>query len=92
VKRAEEYRWSSAGGHGERVSDPVLSQDCHIVKQIKDWSGYLREKEEVSDIEEIRQSTKTGRPCGDDHFIQRLEKMLGRRLGALSWGRPRKDK
>ncbi len=32
----------------------------------------------------------TGRPCGDDSFINKLEKLFGKRLSALPWGRPRK--
>jgi len=92
VKRAEDYQWSSARGHGKVGAEPVLSRDCYIVKEVKDWSKYLREKEDSSLVADIRQNTKTGRPCGDDGFILRLEKLLGRRLGALPWGRPRKAK
>ena len=43
-------------------------------------------------VAEIRQNTKTGRPCGGAGFIRRLEKLFGRRLGALPWGRPPKVK
>jgi hypothetical protein len=43
-------------------------------------------------IKEVRQSTKTGRPCGDEGFLQKLEGMLGRKLAALPRGRPRKTK
>jgi hypothetical protein len=32
----------------------------------------------------------TDRPSGNDRFLKRLEKLFGRMLGALSWGRPRK--
>lgn len=92
VKRAENYRWSSAPGHVRGTPDPVLSGDCSITKSIKNWSAYLREKEEASLIEEIRQNTKTGRPCGDDVFMRRLEKLLDRRLSALPRGRPRNAK
>jgi putative transposase len=88
VKRAEDYRWSSARDRGKVSAGSVLSQDCYLVKEIRDWSKYLREKEDSSLVADIRQNTKTGRPCGDDGFIRRLEKLLGRRLGALPWGRP----
>ena len=92
VKRAEDYPWSSAGGHGRVAAEPVLSQDCYLFKEVKDWSKYLREQEDSCLVAGIRQNTKTGRPCGDDGFILRLEKLFGRRLGALPWGRPRKPK
>ena len=45
VNRSEDYQWSSAQGHGKVAADPVLSQECHIVKEIKDWSKYLRENQ-----------------------------------------------
>ncbi len=90
VRKAEEYKWSSACCHVEKKTDPALSEDCYIIGKIKDWSAYLREKDKSSLIDEIRQNTKTGRPCGDDGFVLRLEELLCRRLGALPWGRPRR--
>jgi hypothetical protein len=32
----------------------------------------------------------TGRPCGNDKFLNKLEKLFGRRLRALPWERPSK--
>ena len=74
------------------MTGSVLSHDGYLVKEIRDWSKYLREKEDLSLVVEIRQNTKTGRPCGDHGFMRRIEKMLGRRLGALPRGRPSKTK
>jgi putative transposase len=90
VKKAEDYKWSSAPSHARGKADPILSNDCYVLKKIKDWSAYLREKEDFSLIEAIRQNTRTGRPCEDDRFAQKIEKLLGRRLAALPRGRPRK--
>lgn len=90
VERAEEYKWSSAKSRVKKKTDPVLSEGCHIVEEIKDWASYLREKVESSLVANIRQNTKTGRPCGDDGFMQRMEGLLDRRLIALPWGRPRR--
>ena len=41
-------------------------------------------------VRNIRQKTKTGRPCGDEDFIRKLEGLIGRRLRILPAGRPRK--
>jgi putative transposase len=90
VKKAEDYKWSSAPSHAKGKKDLILSNDCYVLKKIKGWSAYLREKEDVSLIDAIRQNTRTGRPCGDDRFTQKIEKLLGRRLAALPRGRPRK--
>jgi putative transposase len=91
AEEAEQYRWSSAGGHININSDEVLSHDCHLEDEIKDWGGYLREKEDKELIESIRKNSMTGRPCGDDGFIGAMEEIVGRRLKALPWGRPKKD-
>jgi putative transposase len=92
VRRAEQYRWSSARTHVKGEADSVLTNDCYLVNRIEDWTAYLREKDDAGLIEEIRQSTKTGRPCGDDKFVVKVERVLGRRLAALPRGRPRKIK
>lgn len=92
VKKAENYRWSSAYAHANRKIDKVLADNCYIVEKIKDWSAYIREEEDTVLVEDIRQNTKTGRPCGDDRFVMKMEKLLGRKLTALPKGRPRKTK
>lgn len=92
VKKADEYRWSSAGSHVYRRVAPVLSNDCHILESVSNWSAYLKEKEDKHLIDAIQRNTKTGRPCGDSRLILRLEKMLGRRLHAMPRGRPQKRK
>jgi len=33
-------------------------------------------------------STRTGRPCGEEDFVIRLEALLGRRFAPLAPGRP----
>ena len=38
----------------------------------------------------IRKNSKTGMPCGDKGFIQKIEGVLGRKLNALPKGRPRR--
>ncbi len=92
VERPHEYRWSSAKSHVYEDSNPVLTNDCYLVKEIKDWLSYLMEKEDKVLIDNIRSSTRTGRPCGDEVFIKKIENLLGRRLNALPKGRPRTGK
>lgn len=71
-------------------ADELMSKDCYLVKEIEDWSSYLREKEEAVTIEQIRKDTRTGRPCGDETFGKKIEEIVGRRLVALPHGRPKK--
>ena len=51
---------------------PILSQDSPLVKEIRDWLEYLKEEDDKVMVNEVRSSTRTGRPCGDDSFISRV--------------------
>jgi len=70
--------------------DPVLSDGCYMLESVEDWSAYLEQKEDSRLLEVIRQNTRTGRPCGDDGFVLRLEELLQRALNPMPRGRPRK--
>lgn len=75
-------------------SDPILSQACPLVKETRDWLGYLKEEDDEVMINEARSSTRIGRPCGDDSFMSRIEGLIGWKLKALArmGGRVRIDK
>jgi len=92
VKKAHEYKWSSARAHIYKEANSILSNDCYLIKKINNWSAYLTERDDESVISNIRQHTKTGRACGDKTFIKTIERLLGRTLTALPKGRPRKEK
>ncbi len=91
VGKPGDYKYSSVRGHVNRGSDPILSQDCPLVKETRDWLEYLKEEDDKMVVDELRSNTRTGRPCGDDGFISRIEGLLGRQLKALPHGRPRKN-
>ncbi len=90
VNRPHEYRWSSARSHVYNDKDPILSSGCYLVEEIGGWLEYLMEGNDDTLIQNIRQNTKTGRPCGDEDFIMTIEGLIGRRLRTLPRGRPRK--
>lgn len=92
VETPEEYRWSSTRGHVKSDIDPLLDGGCYIEKEIKDWLVFLKQKDDEQLIEDIRKNSLTGRPCGDDSFIQTMERLLGRRLKGMTRGRPCKAK
>lgn len=92
VRSPEEYIWSSARYHVNKEQDPLLDGDCHLEAEIKNWLLFLKEKDDDQVIEDIRKNSLTGRPCGDDTFIQTIEGLLGRKLKAMVRGRPRKEK
>lgn len=92
VAKPHDYKWSSARSHIYKETDTVLSGDCYLTKQVQDWAGYLEEREDNTVIDTIRSSTRTGRPCGDEGFVQTIEGILGRRLKAMPKGRPKREK
>ena len=90
VHRAWEYGWSSARYHvGLRKTDPILS-DAEELAGIRDWRELL--SSDPAELATLRQMSRTGRPCGSGEFIRWAERVTGRRLHALSPGRPRKRK
>lgn len=88
VKASHEYKWSSAKKRVYKGHDPVLSNDCFLDREIMDWATYLMGNDDKKLIDKIRESTKAGRPCGNEAFVTKLEGLLGRTLKANPRGRP----
>ena len=91
-EKAEDWEWSSARDHLNKRGSKIFLEieDSIDGLGVKDWSLYLNEDIDKSIEEEIKRNTLTGRPCGTEGFVEKLEKVLGRRLRALPEGRPRK--
>lgn len=77
VKDPEDYAWSSAKAHVKRKSDALLSR-CYLEESITDWRKYLIGEEDEERLKKIREHIATGRPLGDNAFIEKLELLLGR--------------
>lgn len=102
VERAEDYPWSSARCHAIGEPDPVLIAMSDTVwalnkmagvpmhRAIPGWRSYLVVGGDEGIVKRTRERLKTGRPAGDAEFVRRLEGIVGKRLGALPIGRPRK--
>ena len=89
VRRAEDYRWSSAFAHCGLGKEPMLSIDFPPKDRIMDWSAWLAVSNLQSTDRRIRHCTFRGYPCGTLEFIGALEKRLGRTLRRRNRGRPR---
>jgi putative transposase len=89
TKNAEDYPWSSARAHVFEFSDVFLSNSRPFVKS-SDWSAFLREQGNGEDFKEIRNHIMSGRPWGEDEFIDRLEESFGRKLRPGRAGRKKK--
>lgn len=92
VARAEEYPRSSAAAHAGLRGDALVSDPTGLVEQagIADWGAWLREQEDPQAVEQLRASTRTGRPLGSAEFIERLERLTHRHLRPKKTGRPRR--
>lgn len=78
VSRPEEYRWSSARSHLEGTND-MLASSFPLHDLIPNWKEllYLSSNEE---IKTLKLHERTGRPLGDERFLDELESTLGRIL------------
>lgn len=74
-----DWKWSSVHAHIRR-SDDALVNVTPMLSRIADWDAYLSTPESQEQVEAIRMHSRTGRPVGDDAFIDNLERVTGRRL------------
>lgn len=73
--RAENYCWSSAAAHCGNRSDVLLNIESGWSKQftaMDDWSAWLSEGDEPSEVQMLRKNVENGLLCGDASFIQRM--------------------
>ena len=91
VRHACNYKWSSAAAHagGDDTSGLLDLASWRRGHSPDDWQARLSLPDDETFLAEIRAKTHRGRPLGSDSFISKLETLLGRRLHALSRGRPR---
>ncbi len=85
------YEWSSAAAH---VGEADAWELVDLKEWTRDWTGeewkrMLREGLDAKQIGALRRHTSRGRPLGSDSFVSKIETLLGRRVRALSPGRPK---
>ena len=79
VRSAGEYAWSSARPH-LKGKDDILVRVKPLLELAPDWKGLLRTELGDEALAELRRHERTGRPLGNDGFVRRLERRLGRLL------------
>jgi putative transposase len=75
----EQWRWSSARAH-LKGQDDGLVRVKPMLDRIDNWSAYLTNNNGTSEIDTIRRHTRTGRPLGASHFINKLEQLTGKQI------------
>jgi putative transposase len=89
VLNLEDYYWNSAYFRLTwNTAYKLDSIDNYF--EITDWKTYLQEPLDEEKIAQLRTHTKTGRPLGNEKFIQKLEKKLGIKISIEKPGRKRK--
>jgi putative transposase len=80
VKRPQAWRWSSADAHVRRKDDLLARTEPLLAMIESPWRKFLSVKDRDSEMVLFRKHERTGRPIGDDAFIERLERLLDREL------------
>lgn len=88
--RADQWPWSSVHGHMQTQDDELLDE-CELSQGITDWPQFLTEETEACLIKSLRIHTSSGRPVGDECFINRLEATTGRRIRLRKPGPARQE-
>lgn len=92
VSRAEDYDYSSARSHVKGIDDEVLGEELFTHDRREDYIKLLNSRIPEEEKNAVRYCTRTGRPFGDELFINGLEQSLKRQLAKGLKGRPkRKD-
>ncbi|SEH04226.1 Uncharacterised protein [Candidatus Venteria ishoeyi] len=93
VERAEDYLWSSAAAHCGLRDDALLTTDsihCKVFEDISDYSAWLGEDDNDTQLNIMRRNIQKNLPCGSNPFIEQLERISGRILSFRPIGRPKK--
>jgi len=86
VKRPEDWPWSSARSHLRKRKDAFCTSD-RLLSMAGDWRELLESG--GADGDRLLRHQRTGRPLGDEAFIERCERDTGRKLKKKKPG-PRK--
>jgi len=79
VKKPWDYKWSSARYHLGIEKNPVITGTL-LKNRIDNWQEFLNTEIGKQDEKLIRLHTRTGRPLGEDSFLDKLEGILNIRL------------
>ena len=78
--KAEDWRWSSVAAHLVGKDDKLVKV-APVLERYGDFASFLGESvDDEPGFKRLRQSETTGRPLGSEDWMDKLEKMTGRRL------------
>lgn len=74
----EAYLWSSAKAHVKGRDDKLLASEKPLLGYVPDWKSFLTDWPEEQDPRAIERHLQTGRPRGNDYFLDNIEASVGR--------------
>ncbi len=83
----ESYLWSSARAHIKGREDKLLTPEKPLLHFVQDWASFLQEYPDPEDLKSIERHLQTGRPRGNDYFLDSVEAMVGRTVRPQKPGR-----
>jgi len=86
VNQAGDYQWSSARAHLAGEDDRLVNV-APMLNRVNDWRAYLDSGLDESTKETFRLHGRTGRPLGDEAFLESIERIAGRVLRPQKPGR-----
>ena len=91
VKNPWDYKWASTKHH-MRIDNNSLVKDVLLKGLIENWKDFLSEASDNNDVRLFQLHERTGRPLGDNAFIEKLESLLKIDLKKKRAGRRKKEK
>ena len=73
-RRPEDWPWSSSRAHFAGHNDALVSV-MPMLRRMSNWRRYLQSSESESTLSRLQMHSRTGRPLGDNRFIEKLEKL-----------------
>jgi putative transposase len=70
------WPWSSVHAHLRGADDALISTGP-MLERVSNWRHYLATQDSEEQLKTLRQHVQSGRPAGDNLFIERLERMTG---------------
>lgn len=84
------YKWSSAAAHVKGFDDGLVNV-APLLEMVEDWRSFIRQALPGKEIEVFHSHERTGRPLGNEGFIEGIEKSVRRILRRQRPG-PKKKK
>ena len=91
AKKPWDYKWASTRYH-MIINNNFLIKDSLLRELIGNWKDFLNTSLGNNDVGLVQLHERTGRPLGDDGFIDKLESLLKINLKKKRAGRPKKEK